>query len=88
MFGIPQTRSRTNVGVCRSQLFGLYTKRGIGMTKVTKARFQVMRLLHQLAETRADPTPYLAVALNELSDTGVQEHVDANNESFSDLIAF
>eukprot|EP00971_Amphidinium_carterae_P118100 2339779-Amphidinium_carterae.2 len=34
-FGVPETKSRTNVGACRSQLFGLYTRRGVGITSVT-----------------------------------------------------
>eukprot|EP00971_Amphidinium_carterae_P352115 6492435-Amphidinium_carterae.1 len=86
--GVPMTKSRTNIGDCRSQLYGLYTKRGLGITSVTHSRPQVLRLLHELGRTRRDPTPYLAIAFNELLDVGVQEHVDANNESHSDLTAF
>eukprot|EP00971_Amphidinium_carterae_P209208 4150328-Amphidinium_carterae.1 len=73
-FGVPQTRSRTNIGTCRSQLFGLFTKRGVGITNATRERVQVTQLLHDLAKTRSDPTPYLAIAFNEMSDAGVQEH--------------
>eukprot|EP00971_Amphidinium_carterae_P240789 4780231-Amphidinium_carterae.1 len=88
MFGVPETRSRTNLGTCRSQLFGLYTKRGVGVTNVTRKRQQVLQLIHALARTRADPTPYLSVAFNEMHDEGIQEHVDANNEGCSDLTVF
>eukprot|EP00971_Amphidinium_carterae_P140173 2777635-Amphidinium_carterae.1 len=73
-FGVPQTQSRTNIGTCRSQLFGLFTKRGVGITNATRERVQVLQLLHDLARTRSDPTPYLAIAFNEMSDVGVQEH--------------
>eukprot|EP00971_Amphidinium_carterae_P351527 6492153-Amphidinium_carterae.1 len=87
-FGVPETKSRTNIGNCRSQLFGLFTRRGLGVTKVTSSRTQVLNLVHELAKTRADPTPYLSVAFNELHDSSVQEHVDANNEGCSDLTVF
>eukprot|EP00971_Amphidinium_carterae_P330751 6463959-Amphidinium_carterae.1 len=87
-FGVPETKSRTNLGACRSQLFGLYTRRGVGITSVTKSRTQVLHLLHELAKTRESPTPYLAIAFNELRDVGIQEHVDANNDGCSDLTAF
>eukprot|EP00971_Amphidinium_carterae_P338467 6475821-Amphidinium_carterae.1 len=55
-YGVPMTRSRTNLGTCRSQLFGLFTKRGVGVTNMTQTRPEVMKLLHELGKTRHDPT--------------------------------
>eukprot|EP00971_Amphidinium_carterae_P187652 3724435-Amphidinium_carterae.1 len=38
--------------------------------------------------TQVHPTPYIAIVENELVDTQIGAHVDANNEGFSDFTAF
>ena len=61
-------------------LLGVYTKRGMGISKHTwKAAQSLLPLIHQAARTRPVQTPYVAIQVNEYSDSGCPTHQDKFN---------
>eukprot|EP00971_Amphidinium_carterae_P236340 4690097-Amphidinium_carterae.1 len=65
---VPRHHSRRNVGKApRSILFGLYTRRGLGIGKETVQRLELLAALHELASRRPAPHDkhgYVAIMLN------------------------
>eukprot|EP00971_Amphidinium_carterae_P332662 6466912-Amphidinium_carterae.1 len=81
--GVPSTASRTNLGGrVNSMLLGLYTRRGMGVTKRTNV-FPLLEELHALAKTCSIPPSYTSIAINVMNDTEVPQHRDSNNMGVS-----
>eukprot|EP00971_Amphidinium_carterae_P131969 2614025-Amphidinium_carterae.2 len=83
--GVPTTASRTNLGKgqpVRSLLLGLYTRRGVGITRKTGG-FSLLQELHELAKTCVVPPAYTSITINVVTDSCVQEHRDVNNVGIS-----
>eukprot|EP00971_Amphidinium_carterae_P350634 6491657-Amphidinium_carterae.1 len=77
--GVPATASRTNLGKSvHSQLLGLYTRRGVGVTKRTVS-FSLLEELHALARTCSESPSYTSISVNVITDADIQMHKDANN---------
>eukprot|EP00971_Amphidinium_carterae_P003754 74326-Amphidinium_carterae.1 len=78
---VPATASRTNLGKdkrVKSLLLGLYTRRGIGITRKTR-NFPLLHELHELAKTCEIPPLYTSITINVMTDECVREHRDMNN---------
>eukprot|EP00971_Amphidinium_carterae_P337366 6474133-Amphidinium_carterae.2 len=77
--GVPMTSSRTNIGQgVRSMLLGLFTRRGVGVTRKTYT-CPVLEDIHGLARTCDEQIGYVAISVNVITDSCVPEHRDSNN---------
>eukprot|EP00971_Amphidinium_carterae_P334919 6470472-Amphidinium_carterae.1 len=79
--GVPVTASRTNLGTdskVRSLLLGLYTRRGVGVTRKI-ACFPLLQELHSLAKSCSIQPAHTSITINVLTDECVREHRDMNN---------
>eukprot|EP00971_Amphidinium_carterae_P016430 324473-Amphidinium_carterae.3 len=91
---VPLNRKRENLrdhgdgSYSRSLLLGLYTVRGVGLSRATHAHPDLLKLCHRLAAQRPVDlrTQYLSIMVNE--NPHVPYHKDANNEGPSWLRAF